>query len=280
MGRSLGELGKRIAHLLLPLSETPRLDAQVLLGEVCGRGRAWVLAHPEATLSAEAQIRLEAALQRLERGEPLPYVLGHWEFFGLDFALTPAALIPRPETEGLVERALAWLQSRGDCRLAADVGTGCGCIAISLAVHRPSLRLLATDLSMEALRLAQQNAKAHGVSERIDLIQADLLPPCQVELICANLPYIPSHKLKALPIYGREPSLALDGGADGLEAIRRLLAQAPSRLKTGGLMLLEIEATQGKAALELAQAAFPRARIRLHQDLAGLDRLIEVSLFG
>jgi release factor glutamine methyltransferase len=264
-------------------SETPSLDAQIILAHILGVKRAWVLAHPEAVLSPQQEQSLNENLRRLESGEPLPYVLGHWEFYGLDFVVGPAVLIPRPETELLVEQALAWLRShpaRAE-RLAVDVGSGSGCIAISLAAHTPDLRVIAADVSSSALEIARQNAHRHGVAGQIDFCQADLLPQAAgqpFDLICANLPYIPSAALPGLAVARAEPRLALDGGPDGLALIRRLLAQAQACLAPGGLILLEIEASQGQAAVALAQAAFPSAQVALHQDLAGLERLVEIVL--
>jgi release factor glutamine methyltransferase len=274
---------------LASTSETASLDVQVLVGHVLRQPRAWVLAHPEWTLQPEAAQALEAAIARLEGGEPLPYILGHWEFFGLDFLVSPAVLIPRPETELLVETAMGWLQGRtyqpgGRPVFAADVGTGSGCIAVSLAVHIASLRIVATDRSLPALSIARQNARRHAVIERIDFVQCDLLSafPCSpnpvyIDLICANLPYIPASSLPGLAVARREPLLALDGGVDGLESIRNLLHQAPARLAPGGLVLLEIEAGQGEAAYRLAGRAFPDAEVQLLPDLTGRDRVIRIE---
>jgi release factor glutamine methyltransferase len=252
----------------------------VLLAHLLGKPRAWVLAHPEAELNAGQQAGLEVLLQRLENGEPLPYVLGRWEFFGLEFAVTPAVLIPRPETELLVEQALAWLRGHPSARSAAEVGVGSGCISVSLAVHIPDLKIAATDLSLAALEVACANARRHRAAGRIDFVVADLLPPgrAQFDLICANLPYIPSDSLGELAVSRAEPRLALDGGPDGLRLIRRLLAGAPTRLRQPGLLLLEIEAGQGPVALALAQATFPQARVHLHTDLAGRNRLVAVEM--
>ncbi|RME87431.1 MAG: peptide chain release factor N(5)-glutamine methyltransferase, partial [Anaerolineae bacterium] len=243
---------------LNPHSETPALDAQVLLAHVTGKPRAWVLAHPDVPLTPEQERALKAALSRIERGEPLPYVLGHWEFYGLDFLVTPDVLIPRPETELLVEHAIEWLTAHPERRLAADVGTGSGCIAIALAVHVPDLSVIATDISAAALEVARRNARRLDVGERIRFICCDLLPePSEpLDLLCANLPYIPSATLRDLDVYRREPTLALDGGPDGLDLIRRLLTIAPRYLSPGGLILLEIEASQGVQALALAYDAF------------------------
>src|SRR6266487_1194296 len=136
-----------ITTSLASISDTPALDASVLLAHIVRKPRTWVLAHPELTLKTEEQNRLNASLARLESGEPFPYVLGHWEFFGLDFDITPDVLIPRPETELLVEKAIAWLQEYPGRRTVADVGTGSGAIAVSIAVNVPDINILATDIS-------------------------------------------------------------------------------------------------------------------------------------
>lgn len=278
---------------LTPLTDTPALDASVLLAHLLGKPRAWVIAHPELTLTADQQKQLDDFLARLENGEPLPYVLGHWEFFGMDFDLTPDVLIPRPETELLVEKAIAWLLQSPLSRTVADVGTGSGIIAIAIAASVRNARLLATDISPQALQVAKRNAAKHRVLERIEFIECDLLPtPSQIanlqskitnlqsnlNLLCANLPYIPTQTLRSLPIYGREPTLALDGGADGLDLIRRLLRLAPTWMTPNSLILLEIESTLGSQTLDLARSTFPHAEIQLHKDLSGLDRLLEIRL--
>ena len=268
------------------ISDAPALDASVLLAHIIGKPRTWVMAHPELTLTTDQQNRLDDSLARLESGEPLPYVIGNWEFFGLDFEVTSDVLIPRPETELLLEKAIAWLQSSKKISLtAADIGTGCGAIAISLAVHVPNVNILATDISSEVLQVAKHNAENHSVNNRINFIECDLLPdhrqyaadPSSLDLLCANLPYIPTQTLMRLPVYGREPTVALDGGGDGLDLIRRLLQIAPQWLAPNGMMLLEIEASQGLKALSLAYDAFEGARINLHQDLAGRDRLLGIE---
>jgi release factor glutamine methyltransferase len=278
---SVGEALSNLQSLFSNWSETPSLDAQVLLAHICGKNRAWILAHPEDLLSIEQQDVLRVAISRLESGTPLPYVIGHWEFFGLDFSINKNTLIPRPETELLVEQALEWLQAHSERRTAADIGTGSGCIAIALAVHIGDLQITATDKSRKALAVARSNAQKHKVAGRVRFKHADLLPadlPTS-DLICANLPYIPSSTLESLEVFGREPTLALDGGSDGLGLIRRLLPQAAKNLSSDGLLLLEIENTLGQAGVDLAQEIFPRARIDLLPDLAGLDRLIRIETF-
>lgn len=276
--RSLGAFLPMLTERLRGKSETPALDAQTLLGHILQRSRAWLLAHPEARLEAEQVHALEAAVRRLENGEPLPYILGEWEFFGLPFEVTPDVLIPRPESELLVERALSWLRARPERLRLADVGAGSGCLGIALAVHCPRLRVFAADLSFAALRVARRNAARHGVADRVQTICSDLLTACHAtfDVILANLPYIPTEVLRQLTVYGREPTLALDGGPDGLTLIRRLLEQARRYLAPGGLLLLELEASQGAAARAQAADAFTNAEITLYQDLAGHDRVLEV----
>ena len=279
-------------------SDTPELDAQVLLANVLKKPRSWLAAYPESLLDRQPAAAFEKQLQRLERGEPLPYVLGEWEFFGLPFSITPDVLIPRPETELLVERTLSWLRKKlnDEHRTlnVADIGTGSGCIAISLAVNVPEIQIVATDISSAALLVARGNAKRLNVAERIKFIEADLIPDGgrwtvdgesqstvhglpSFDLIVANLPYIPTSTLHQLPVFNREPTLALDGGADGLDLVRRLLTKAVTRLAPGGMMLLEIEASQGEAASTLGQKFFPQASVKIHQDLTGRDRLLEIQ---
>jgi release factor glutamine methyltransferase len=277
--KTVGAVYNNLISRLEKNSETPGLDAQELLARVLDRPCSWVIAHPEASLTHARAALLENLVARLESGNPLPYVLGRWEFFGLVFEVTPDVLIPRPETELLVERAIVWLQAHPDRRHAVDVGTGSGCIGIALAANVPDLQVMASDISMEALDIAQRNAIKNGVGKRMEFVCCDLFPPeLEFDLIIANLPYIPTKTLKGLPIYGREPTLALDGGADGLTLIRRLLTAAPDRLVTGGLLLMEIEASEGPMALSLACDAFAEAEIHLHKDLEGRDRILEIQV--
>lgn len=280
-------LGDYLIHKIPKLpDDLTQHDAQLLLAHVIGHPRTWLLAHLDAPLSAPMLDSAHQAFARLEAGEPLPYILGHWEFYGLDFDITPDVLIPRPETEMMVEQAIKWLSASGERRTVADIGTGSGIIATSIAMHIPSTRILATDISRAALKVAKHNAEKFHVHHRIDFLECDLLPQHveplptdrHFDMICANLPYIPTETMRALPIYGREPTLALDGGKDGLDLYRRLLDIAPDWLAPYGKILLEIEATQGLKALSLAYDLFSEASITLHQDMAGHDRLLEIQL--
>jgi len=260
-------------------SDNPGLEAQVLLAHVLGQSRAWLLAHPEAGVPPEAGERLAALLGRLAAGEPLPYLTGRQEFYGLAFEVTPEVLIPRPETELLVDQALGWLAVHPQRRLAVDVGTGSGCIAVSLAVHAPDLAVLAVDRSIAALRVARRNALRHQVDGRLAWVQSDLLTAADapLDLVCANLPYIPDATLAGLRVAQYEPRLALSGGERGLDLIAALLADAPRWLAPGGLLLMEIEAGQGESVLALGRQAFPGADVRLIPDLAGQDRVVRVE---
>jgi release factor glutamine methyltransferase len=263
-------------------SDSPALDAQVLLSHVCNKERAWVLAHPEKKLNAKQQSALNVVISRVKSGEPLPYILGNWPFYGLDFKVNAETLIPRPETELMVEEALQWLNAHPGRRSVIDVGTGSGCIAITLAVHIQDLQVTGSDISLAALEVASINADNHGVAARLKLVHADLLPDnlSSYDMICANLPYVPTKTLERLDVFGREPTLALDGGPDGLRLIRRLITQAARILAPEGLVMLEIEATQGEEALSLAEEFYPKAQIELLPDLAGHNRIIRIETFA
>ena len=276
---------------------------QVLLAHVTGRNRAWLFAHPEANLTPEQEQAFWQARQRFEQGEPLPYILGHWEFYGLDFHVTPEVLIPRPETELLIESALAWVRMRSQPEAGLrilDLCTGSGCIPVTLATLLPHAGIVATDISPAALAVARLNAEKHGLGGRIHFYEADLFEVRNsitdnrysgldiritnneyripnFDLILSNPPYIPTETLHGLDVYGREPTLALDGGPDGMVVTRRLLAESKRYLAEGGAIRVEIEAGQGKIALETAKSHFPGAKVQIYKDLAGLDRLLAID---
>lgn len=264
--------------------EAEPLDAAILLAHVLGVDRTVLIAHPDQPLLPDQAAVYRALIRRRAAGVPVAYLLGRRAFFDRDLAVTPDVLIPRPETEHLVEVALDWARGRTDLRLV-DVGTGSGAIAVTLAAHLPDARAWAVDVSAEAVAVARQNADAYGLAERITFLHGDLLAPVmacgvQADVIAANLPYIPSGDLAALAVTQHEPRLALDGGPDGLDVIRRLLAQAPDVLAPAGLLLLEIGAGQGQAVMALAEAAFPGAAARLHLDYAGHDRVVSLERKG
>lgn len=269
------------AALDLAAADSPRLDAELLLAHVLQVPRAQLWARPERLLTPDEQASYRGLVTRRIAGEPLPYITGWIEFYGLEFAVDPRVLIPRPETETLIDLALAW-QAEAACRVleVADVGTGSGCIAIALAhAWHAQAHIYALDLSTEALAVARANAERHGVAGRISFVQSDLLLalPCPVDLIVSNPPYVAAGDPLPQPVREHEPCLALDGGADGLDLIRRLLIQAPDYLRPGGAMLIEIGAAQGATVLDLARSAFPQAEVIVHLDLAGLDRVLMVQ---
>jgi release factor glutamine methyltransferase len=259
-------------------STTPRLDAELLLAHVLGHSRARVLASGPGPLTAEQMARFRALVARRAELEPVAYLVDHKEFFGLDLIVDRRVLVPRPETELLVEMALARFKDKAFERLnVADIGTGSGCIAIALAKYLPAAELIAVDISPGALEVARANAERHGVAERVRLVQGDLLAPLdrRVELLVSNPPYTVLSEIDA-GVRRHEPHGALDGGQDGLDLYRRLLDEAPAKLRPGGAVLLEIGATQGTAVSELARRHFHNAQIAVHKDLAGLDRVVEI----
>ncbi len=257
------------------------LEAEVLLRHVLKYDRARFYASLREQLSGEKLEIVKSLLNRRTRGEPLAYITQHKEFYGLDFCVTPTVLIPRQETELLVEEALKFAVERGDGNITiADIGTGSGAIAVSLAANLSQAKVYATDCSREALEVADLNRRKHRVANRITLLEGDLLDPLPlpVDLIVSNPPYISSDLLPGLaPEVRREPRLALDGGKEGLEVINRLLKQAPAKLNAGGSILVEISPEQLNAVRDLARAYFPDAVIECHSDLSGLPRCVAVS---
>jgi release factor glutamine methyltransferase len=275
-------LAQAVTRLAREGVESPRLDAELLLAEVLGVNRAAILAHPDRRLKPKELTRYRGLVARRAEREPLAYLLGRREFFGLDFMVDARALIPRPETELLVERALHLARRRPAPPRIADVGAGSGAIAVTLAVHLPQASVYALDDSAGALAVVAENARRHGVDSRVHCLQGDLLAPLPgaVDLITANLPYVTTAELETLApeIQRYEPRAALDGGPDGLAFIRRLLATAGLHLQPGGAILVEIGASQGPAVVELARQHFPQGRVQLSQDYAGLDRLVVVEV--
>jgi release factor glutamine methyltransferase len=277
-------------------SETARLDAEVLLGHVLGVGRTTLLAAPEAIVSDAQSGQYGELVARRANGEPVAYIRGLKEFYGMAFTIDERALIPRPETELVVELALARIQDRlvneprpadGSPLLAWDVGTGSGAICIALAFecrrrgYGADVRFRATDLSADALSLAIENAVGHGVADQIDFATADLIGDDQrdaVDLVIANLPYIPSADIPALPVAASyEPVAALDGGPDGLTVIRRLLGELPAALKERGLALIEFGDGQRDRIVSAVDDSLLGWAVAIHDDLGGRPRVAEVT---
>lgn len=267
------------AQLTNAASDDARLEAEVLLAHALGVDRAHLLADLRSSLSPEQAAAFDALLRRRTAREPLAYIVGHREFYGIEIACSPAALIPRPESEMLVELALEEARRRdGEIRIA-DIGTGTGAIAVAIASTAPNARVVATDVSDGALALARRNVERHGVEARVELRKADLLDGLGAfDVIIANLPYVSEADWRALAseLRDREPRTALLGGETGTEMIERMLKQAPEHLAPGGVLAAEIGAAQGEAMLRAARASFPDAAACVMKDLAGLGRVLVV----
>ncbi len=259
-----------------------RLQAEILLAHALGISRAQVLARLNEEVAPDLAAQYSANVARRAQHEPLAYIRGHQEFYGLDFLVDRRVLIPRHETEMLVLLALERIQHvPHGSPLIVDVGTGSGAIALALAHRLSQARIFATDISQDALAVAEMNALHLNVQVRVDILQGDLITRVEepFDILVANLPYIPSVRYKTLPreIRDYEPRIALDGGDDGLAVMRRMLTQMESRAKRGAVAFLEISEEQGAEAVELVKHRFPRAPVRLYQDLEGLDRVIEIQ---
>jgi len=295
---SVGPLVESVARRLHRSgSPSPRLDAELLVGYAAGRDRAWLHAHPEARIESEALAALDDWVRRREAGEPIAYIRGFKEWLSLRIRTDPRALIPRPETELLAEVAIAEIASRltadgaeraGPPIVAWEVATGSGAVSLALALrfraalHLHRLRLVASDLSADALELASENLEANGVAGLVTLVLADLLEPAGTRLprpdvVIANLPYVPTDEVGRLPVAASfEPRAALDGGPDGLAAIRRLLSEAPGRLAAGGTLLLEVGDAQAEAVRRTARELPLGAEIDTLRDLAGVERVVRL----
>ncbi len=272
-------LARAIERLTDARIEEARLDAELLLAHTLGISRSGLFLQLDRRFPTEKASAFMDSIERRLRHEPVAYITGHKEFYGLDFRVTPDTLIPRPETELIVEKALE-VAPRRNFRFLADIGTGCGAIAITFAVHLPRATVWAVDTSDRALAVASENARRHGVSKRVRCLCGDLVDPLPhpVDLIAANLPYVTDEEMMRLPDDVRlfEPAAALAGGQDGLDCIRRFLARAPSKLRPGGIILLEIGPSQGPRVSALARKTFDGATIETVPDLSGKDRVIAV----
>ena len=276
------ELGEAVRRLRAAGQATPVLDAEVLLAHVLGTTRELLRAYPEAPVPENDRRRFRSLATRRARHVPVAYLIGSKEFYGHRLAMTPAVLVPRPETEMLVERALAFLRAHPSVRRVVDVGTGSGAIAIALAAALRRLRVEAVDVDRPALAVARRNVRAYRLASRVRVRHGDLLAgTARARCIVANLPYLSLDRRRHLPRDVRhEPSRALSGGRDGLDLIRRLLAEAPAVLRAPGYLLLECDAAQARRVRTLAARAFPGARVASVGDLSGRSRAVEVRLPG
>lgn len=259
--------------------EDASLEGELLLRHVLGISRTQLYLDLNRELSPEQEKNLHHLIKRRWRGEPSAYITGHREFYGLDFYVDHNVLIPRPESELLVEKAVKLAQNRAVSTIA-EIGTGCGAIAISLALNLPEAKIYATDISAPALEVARFNCRQHGVTDRICLLQGDMLAPLPepVDLVVANLPYVRESELSRTGPLSFEPILALNGGADGVEKIDRLCRQASDRLRPGGCLLLEIGQGQGKAVTALLRRLFPSAQVEVTPDFSSTERVVSMCL--
>jgi release factor glutamine methyltransferase len=260
---------------------SPRLDAEVLLAHTLGAERPQLHLRWDQTLSPALGQTFTALVQRRMAHEPVAYLVGQRAFYDISLRVDARVLIPRPESEHLIEEALRWAAGVAVQRVA-DVGTGSGALAVTLARHLPHARVWATDRSLDALRLARENAVRYGLEARLSLVCCSLLSALAgpFDLIVANLPYVRRDEIPTLmpDVAAYEPHLALDGGPDGLRHVERLLAEAPSRLARPGLLLLEIDPRQAERVVTLASAQFAQAIVAVLPDLAGLERVVRVAL--
>ena len=259
--------------------EDSPLEAEVLLRDTLKKDRVGLYLALDDELSTEQQNAFRDRLARRLDDEPTAYIIGHREFYGRDFLVDASVLVPRPETELLVEKALEIVRKRR-LSVIAEVGTGCGAVAISLALEMPHARVYATDISTSALEVARANSRKHGVSDRVRLLSGDLLGalPEPVEMVVANLPYVRESDLPRSGPVSREPRLALDGGTDGLDKIRRLCSQAKAVPGSGGYLLLEVGEGQARAVSAFLHGLFPPAFIEVTPDLSGIDRVVSMML--
>lgn len=257
--------------------EDAGLESEVLLCHAIGIDRTRLYLTLKEELTPEQEKTFIELLKRRLSGVPLAYVVRHREFCGLDFYINQDVLIPRPETELLVEKALALAQSKS-IRTIADIGTGSGIIAVTLAVKLSGVRIYATDISEKAIVVALFNAEKHGVVYRITFLKGDLVVPLPEpgDLIIANLPYV--KRAEITPPIAAEPHQALDGGREGLDVIKRFCREVKNKLNPGGYVLMEIGQGQHQTVKEYLLSLYPDAEIEVYKDLAGIDRVIEAKL--
>ena len=274
---TIDEALRTASRRLTSSSSTPRLDAELLLAHVHEMDRAALLARNGQQLIPDALAAFDLLVARRLSGEPIAYLTGHREFYGLELLVTKDVLVPRPETESVVDLCLGIL-SEGEISQMADIGTGSGAIAVAVAVNRPLVQVYATDISARAVEVARANCIRHGVQARVKLYVGDLLEPLHgpVSLIAANLPYVSPGEASPDVATWEPREAVFGGGEDGTLLIRRFLEQAPRYLTPGGTIIMETAYSQGKIVSDLANRALPGAYVEVHKDLAGYDRVVVI----
>ncbi|MFK7819395.1 MAG: peptide chain release factor N(5)-glutamine methyltransferase [Planctomycetaceae bacterium] len=258
-------------------SDSPRLDAEILLAHSCGWERIHLYTNYDKPLSPDQRGRMRDFIQRRAKAEPVAYLVGFREFFGLDFSVNSAVLIPRPDTETLVRTALDVLKERSTSNVL-DIGTGSGCVAVAIAVNCPGANVTAVDISPEALAIASVNADKHNMSDRIRLLQSDVfsgVPDEKFEVIVSNPPYIRADEMPGLDadVRDHEPTGALVGGTDGLDIVRQIIAQSPGYLTDDGHLMLEVDGQQAEPVAELLKRAGFQ-NVGIEKDLSGIQRVV------
>ena len=259
--------------------EDAALEAEVFLAHTLKITRTQLLTEPDVELKKRQEDTFKTFIKRRLKGEPNAYITGHREFYGLDFIVDKRVLIPRPETEILVEQTIKHAKKFLN-PVIVDVGTGSGAIAISLAKNLPQAEIYAVDISKAALKAAARNCLQHGVKDRVKLAQGDLLAPTPetVDIIVANLPYVLTEEVAKVNTNGFEPQMALDGGTDGLDVIKKLCVQAKSKLNKSGYLLLEIGMGQSQSISDILQELSPGIKIEFTSDLSGIERVVCATL--
>jgi release factor glutamine methyltransferase len=272
-----------IHHFTKKGIDSPRLTAELILSFVLGIERIELYMHFEKPVKKPQLDKLHSLVNRCTQNEPVQYLTGRCEFYSLSLEVSPACLIPRPETEMLVERAIEFLRSRAGVQYVCDLCTGCGCIAVVIAKNFSNTKIIATDICDKALRIAAQNVAKYQLEERIELLQGDLFEPVisqldvrEFDLIVCNPPYVSRSEYEKLDakVKNYEPKLALDGGPDGLDIYRRIAADVGSHLKKDGALLLEIGFLQGPAVKKLLEEAGTFKQIKIEKDFNNNDRIV------
>jgi release factor glutamine methyltransferase len=283
---TLAEAINNAANLLSTAGITnARLDAEVLLSHIIMKDRVWLITHRDDELDDKHQRDFADVIHRRTRREPLQHIIGNQEFWGLEFIVSPDVLIPRPETEFIIEAALAIVQDRNTPVRIIDLCTGSGCIAVSLAKELTAARIIATDASEKALALARENTRRHGVSEHIRFLLGDLFEPLkeldirgQIDIIVSNPPYVQAGDLSTLQpeVRDYEPEMALIAGPKGTEMAKRIIQLAPEYLKKNGALIMEMGLGQAEALTRMVEATGAYGNRELLKDLAGIERVIVV----